>query len=154
MQPYSVFGDINGNYIGEPKKGGSYFIEATPYSQPRGKGIAGPTVTLQVYIYGAGNLTLASGSQSFSTSEFTRDKDAILRETDSFFSFPNSFSNQATISFTPGQSGFVTLNIYDEQGAFVKTLYEGEAEMFKNQSFNLSSEGLKDGIYILSFTAS
>ncbi len=140
-RPYALFGDTNGDYHGQTiTEDITYFITATPYSKSHGRGTAGPAVTFEINIYGVPNAAAARAV-------YENDGDAFY-ENNSFKAFPNPFSTQTTLTFTIEERNSVTLEVYDFQGTKVKTLYAGNPEALETLSFDLSSEGLPDGLYL------
>ncbi|QCR23597.1 T9SS-dependent M36 family metallopeptidase [Pontibacter sp. SGAir0037] len=66
-------------------------------------------------------------------------------------SYPNPFSEDATISFTAQESGFASLKVYDVTGRLVATLFEGNVEAGASYSETFTSGNKKSGVYIYRF---
>lgn len=60
---------------------------------------------------------------------------------------PNPVTNRTVISFTPEQSGQVSLRVYDVNGTPVTTLFEGVVEKGVTQQFLFERGDLRPGIY-------
>jgi len=53
VSPYALFGDSpKGNYHGQPRQAGTYYIRATPYSKSNAMGEAGQPRVFKIYVYG------------------------------------------------------------------------------------------------------
>lgn len=67
--------------------------------------------------------------------------------------YPNPFDGKATVSFSTGSQGNVTMSLYDVYGSVVKVIDAG-ALSSGNHELELSAAGLAPGMYILKVQAS
>jgi hypothetical protein len=62
---------------------------------------------------------------------------------------PNPFTNRVTLQFTLTRSGRASLKVYNEGGAEVASLHEGEAEATKPYTFDWYPGPLRAGVYVV-----
>jgi hypothetical protein len=63
--------------------------------------------------------------------------------------YPNPFTNHATISFKVAQTSFVSLQVYDLNGRLISTLYNTTTEKNDTQKVNFEAGKLSSGMYII-----
>ncbi|MBW6479120.1 MAG: T9SS type A sorting domain-containing protein [Bacteroidales bacterium] len=106
------------------------------------------------------NGCLSSECIEINTQHFERKPSEILNVTDEFNPgskpdvkiYPNPFRNNANIEFTLQESCYAVLEVFNISGLRVAALFEGRVGAYESQKFNLSSELLPDGIYIIKLT--
>ncbi|WP_324677501.1 endo-1,4-beta-xylanase [Hymenobacter sp. GOD-10R] len=74
----------------------------------------------------------------------TNQPAAILAD---FQAYPNPATDQAAISFRPEQAGKAQVKVYNQLGALVTTLYEGQVQSNKRYNLVLDSRTLTSGVY-------
>ncbi len=67
----------------------------------------------------------------------------------SFKLYPNPFSTIANLEFTSSKMSYVTVELFDLTGRMVKSLYAGEVKQDDSKSIAISSNELRNGIYLL-----
>ncbi|MEJ8803180.1 T9SS-dependent M36 family metallopeptidase [Pontibacter sp. H249] len=83
----------------------------------------------------------SSENPALAVSEVSKTDDMVL-------SYPNPFSENATISFKAKESGYTVLKVYDVTGREVETLFEGAAEKGTAYNYNFKATGRESGVYI------
>ncbi|MBC7915126.1 MAG: HYR domain-containing protein [Pyrinomonadaceae bacterium] len=95
-------------------------------------------------------VTDANGNYASKTATVT-----VLNKSSALSSYPNPFSDQATVSLTlMTDEENINLDLYDSNGAKVKRIYAGALKANKNSFFSLDGSDLKGGIYFLRLTTS
>lgn len=122
IEPYSLFGDHEGNYRPRKFKPGTRTITATPYSEDGLRGEAGVTESITVH--------------------FTRNqtRNASLQ------SYPNPFNPQTTFTFELTEPSDVRLSIFDLTGREVDVLVDSYTQAgVHTATFN--AKNLASGVY-------
>jgi hypothetical protein len=73
---------------------------------------------------------------------------SVVPATDRLSVYPNPFREQATIEFTLAESATVSLQIFNQQGALVKTIYKGAINAGALSKFTLNANNLTSGVYV------
>lgn len=81
-------------------------------------------------------------------SKLPMQEKALLEQTNSFYNYPNIFSESTTIAFTLVEEQDFLLEVYDLKGALVKKVYAGTAKANLLYEYELNARELADGIYI------
>ncbi|MES2734263.1 MAG: RICIN domain-containing protein, partial [Bacteroidota bacterium] len=68
--------------------------------------------------------------------------------------YPNPFSQQVTLSYTPLRTEPVSVVLYNSQGGLVQRVFEGEAEAGVAQKHILQGGSLKAGMYVVKLATS
>jgi hypothetical protein len=63
--------------------------------------------------------------------------------------YPNPFSDQLNIHFTPQETGSATLEMYDTRGYKISTLFDGAVELDQEQKIEFNGNQLSQGFYII-----
>jgi len=72
---------------------------------------------------------------------------------DKFNIYPNPFEEQTTIEFALVESTKVKLQIYNQQGALVKTIYRGNVTGGTLSKFTFNANNLASGVYFCRLVA-
>ncbi len=150
VYPYALFGDKNGNYFSEPFVGGTYFVKATPYSKPRGKGKAGTPIEFEIYLYGDPNVPIpqtATVRKAISPENHSFDKALNSFGSLSLVTYPNPFASQLNIRYVAQAEGETTVDIYSMKGDRIRRVYEGKIQANQPLSISFDAEGLQNGMY-------
>lgn len=142
LLPYALFGDSADHYRAWTPDPGNYTLTATPYSAARGKGIKGGAYSV--------NFAVVAGL-SFMNSIIRIGKidEAEHKPVMKLSAYPNPMANQGMVRFSLPKTAFVTLGIYDQRGAEVKRLYQGQAEEGQTYQIELKKQELPKGLYLL-----
>ena len=70
-----------------------------------------------------------------------------------FTVYPNPFQGQTTIEFALVESSKVSLQIYNQQGALVKTIYQGNINAGALRKFTFNANNLASGVYFCRLVA-
>jgi hypothetical protein len=62
--------------------------------------------------------------------------------------YPNPFSESATLEFTSGMEGRVTMQIFDYTGRMLKAIYDGDVDAGIQYTFQVNAEDLSPGLNI------
>ncbi|MBC5992120.1 outer membrane protein assembly factor BamB family protein [Pontibacter cellulosilyticus] len=62
--------------------------------------------------------------------------------------YPNTFSERTAVSFSLGNAQNYTLEVYDTRGRLVRQLASGNAKAGSTYEYELSGQGLNEGLYI------
>jgi hypothetical protein len=103
-----------------------------------------------------GNLKVSSSS-SFGTAAKARvamEADKRNAEQPTFISYPNPFTDQATITFSLSQEEDYTLEVYDITGQLVRKLLTGKAKAGNPVQVELQADELAAGVYLVQLTTS
>ena len=76
----------------------------------------------------------------------------FLKE-DKFTIYPNPFKEKTTIEFALVESSKVSLQIYNQQGALVKTIYQGNVNGGHLSRFTFNADNLTSGVYFCRLVA-
>lgn len=123
--PFSLFGDVKGDYKKGRLKDGDYSLMAIAYPLKNGKGIAGDTASV-----------------SFSVNIIYEDEKVTI--------YPNPLKGVGTIDVQGSANAHVTIHLLDLNGMHKRTLYEGFLDDAGFMSYPLSSMELKKGVYVIS----
>lgn len=128
VEPYSLFGDVGGDYAPKSLREGAYVLLATPYTEDGGQGAKGQSLTL--------NFSLVQSAASKRT------------ETAGMEIYPNPFNPVTQIRYAIQERGHVKLTVYDVLGRQVALLVDGIQNQGQFQAeFNAS--GLSSGVYLV-----
>lgn len=136
--------DAEGNLLWQKTVGGSSSDVAYSVQQTADGGFIATGYTLS---YGAGVhdvwlVKLAAEVTSVSDMAHPLNKSVSLQN------YPNPFNTSTVVSFTLLERGFITLNLYDADGRFLKTLTSGVFDSGMHR-FDIASQGLPTGVYVI-----
>jgi hypothetical protein len=112
-----------------------------------------PDGTTQAPIAGAhllpyNNVSIASRLATNMDIQHAPTTNAVAAATDRLTVYPNPFREQATIEFSLAEKADVSLQIFNQQGALVKTIYKGNINAGALTKVTLNSGNLVSGVYI------
>lgn len=123
VEPYTLFGDVQGDYLPGSLPAGSYTLTVTPYTEPMAGGEAGTPFTTSFTITGSASkssLTPGSSIEPLLGMDETQPDAFVLHD-----NYPNPFNPQTNISFTLPESADIQLIVYDVLGREVRRLAQG-----------------------------
>ncbi|MEP6594360.1 MAG: LamG-like jellyroll fold domain-containing protein [Ginsengibacter sp.] len=135
--PYSLFGDINGDYTAWTPGTGSYMLKATPYSSSGGSGAAGTVSAINFNIVNKNSTTLQTVKSNLAI-EVSNETDHLV------YYYPNPFKKQFTLKIKSKWQNNLPVRLYDIYGRVVLVLTDVQLQ----QTYMLG-ENLSAGIYIL-----
>jgi hypothetical protein len=97
--------------------------------------------------------TLVAADAARATVAGTDAEEPSRNEADVLRASPNPFTNRVTLQFTLTRPGPVSLKVYNEAGAEVASLHEGEAEAAKPYTFDWYPGPLRAGVYVVHLVA-
>ncbi len=121
--PYTLFGDVDGNYASAPQGvlvPGSYTLTATPFDAKQAKGTSGVASSVTFTIINFPNASIANATADALQSA-TNIPDHYLLDG----AYPNPFNPQTTLRFGLPENARVKLEIYDILGRKIRTLVDG-----------------------------
>lgn len=142
--PYALYGDdTHGKYLSGSLPVGSYTLVATPYSGRKGVGATGTAHTI--------HFSVVDGTSTRIAPSGTEQKRLLVIEKvkASLSALPNPFTTQTTIQFSAANSGYATLDVYDQRGAKVAQLYQGQMEGGRQYQTSFANKGMAAGVYLL-----
>jgi hypothetical protein len=137
--------------------GQRYYIEVThiDYNAQDNMSVAWklPDGTIQAPIAGAhllpyNTVSIASRLATNLNVQHAPPATSVVPATDRLSVYPNPFREQATIEFTLAESATVSLQIFNQQGALVKTIYKGAINAGALSKFTLNANNLTSGVYV------
>ena len=66
--------------------------------------------------------------------------------------YPNPFNNSTTVAFTLPDDNNVRIDVYDNSGKLVQTIYDGVVTMNQEYKAEFNGNMLRPGIYICRMT--
>jgi hypothetical protein len=125
--PFALFAENNGDYKNGHLKSGTHTLTATAYSGKNGTGTEGNTVSVT----------------------FTVDDMRGNKPTGVAF-YPNPIVNESQLEISGAPNASVRIEVFDQYGKFVRTLYRGNLNADGIYSTTLTTGQLKRGTYIMS----
>lgn len=102
------------------------------------------------YDNGTQNLNLlACPCPSFAIILSNEQNEIITKDIIEFESYPNPFNYSCNVHFKTNDSGKVKLLLYNLSGQLVRSIYDGVSDTNKDYYFEISSDNLENGIYML-----
>lgn len=125
--PFSLFGDVHGDYKKGRLKNGSYTLTAIAYPQKNGKGIPGDTITVNFNV------------------------DILYYDDYGLTVFPNPMAHEsgATVQIKGDAYEQVEVEICSLSGGYRKCLYSGKLNNEGNLELQIPPGLLKKGMYVL-----
>jgi hypothetical protein len=141
--PFSLFGDVNGDYKDWTPLTGSYTLKATPYSTTNGTGTAGTALTVNFTVTDQAAAIIAKSIGTF-------EEQAIQPEINQFKTYPNpNNKGRFTISlphtFT-GELSYTLMSLSGERLAGGKLIYKKPTSII---NFDFSASMVNSGVYHL-----
>ena len=143
--------------------GQRYYIEVLHLDYHRGDHMSVawklPNGTMQAPIAGAHLLPYTAVVPTARLKTSPTDKAQELSITrapikeDQFRVYPNPFKGQTTIEFALVESSKVSLQIYNQQGALVRTIYQGNVTGSALSKFTFNASNLASGVYFCRLVA-
>ena len=131
--PYTLGGDINGDYWTVEIPNGDYTLTATPYSDPQGEGDEGTSLTI--------NFSVAS-------SPFARMQ--VQSDTRQILAFPNPVQDNLFVEMPEGRAGNVQIDVVTPMGNLVRR--ENFSTNTDHWSRVITTSELLPGVYIIHVT--
>ena len=147
--PYALFGDRGGDYVVARLQNGTYYLEATPYTENSAEGISGPTTRIRFQIQG----TTRSAESISNTTESIEDVENVeLAVVDvaplDFKIYPNPvFTPEFTIEFNRQVDAPSTVQVIDPTG---RVLFNQSQDFIaRNLTVETGAQNLPNGLYLV-----
>lgn len=118
-------------------------------SLPADGGVDQPKVSAIEVLSNGGTAATARMASVPSTTNSRLSKSNL---SDELISYPNPFTNTATVQFNLAISGVATIEVFDMKNSLIKRLFSGFLEAGITKKLTLSSYGLSPGVYIVRLT--
>ena len=126
VEPYALFGDIDGDFAPGQISIGSHRLVATPFSEINGQGIKGTPLELN----------------------FSLDYNDSSKATESLSTYPNPFNPSTQINYSLSKQYNVNLSIFDLLGRKIATLVD-ESQVEGTYQYSFSAEHYASGLYVV-----
>jgi hypothetical protein len=129
--PYSMFGDMDGNYQAMNLQEGKYDLKAVAFTEANIMGRSCDELEI--------SFEIIKGEP--------KGEDFIA-------AYPNPFHSSINLSLSPSLSGSVSVEIYDIQGNLIEKLFEGEVREGEQTELRFDGSALRSGVYLARITSS
>jgi hypothetical protein len=135
--PYAIAGDNSGTYFAWNPSAGNYSIQAIPYSQSGGGGMAGTSFTINISVINAAAKTTEPIGEVLEEQKILKD----------FMIYPNPNSGQFSVELNCCRSESLAIKIFNQFGQQVYQMHSKMIADYFRKDICLSEQAT--GIYLI-----